>query len=109
MLEIVFLSIHCQMSVIIVYPFKLRNFIVLQQKCLTSLCYRYAEEVWNILSILVACQQLGSEDPLSGKIFHRLGDFRVCLRSIHDLWQHGFPTKHMKAYHNSSVLSLCTL
>lgn len=44
--------------------------MVLQQKCLTSLCYRYAEEVWNILSILVACQQLGSEDPLSGKIFH---------------------------------------
>lgn len=38
-------------------------------KILTSLSYRHADEVWSIQSILLVHQQLGAEDPLSGRFF----------------------------------------
>lgn len=48
---------------------QLKNFMVLQQKSLTSPSYRHADDVWSLQSIILVHQQLGAEDPLSGRFF----------------------------------------
>lgn len=51
------------------YSLQLQNFVVLQQKYLTSSCYRYADEVWSVQSILLVHQKPGTEETSGRFLF----------------------------------------